>query len=105
MLAYNVSRRSHEIGVRMALGAQGGSVVGLVLRRGLVLVTAGLVLGLAGAFVATRFIEEQLFGVGKMDPLTYLSVSVVFVAVATVACLIPAWRATRVDPLVALQAE
>ena len=105
VLAYSVSQRNHEIGVRMALGARGGDVLGMVVRQGMALVAIGLVLGLGAAIAAARTIEEQLFGIGTTDPLTYAAVCAVFVAVAAAACLAPAWRATHVDPLVALQAE
>ena len=105
VLAHYVSQRSHEIGVRLALGAQGTSVLKMILWRGLVLVGIGLVLGIAGAIGGVRFLEQQLYGVGRTDPLTFVSVSAFFVFVAVAACLLPAWRATRVDPIIALQAE
>ena len=105
VLAHYVSQRSHEIGVRLALGAQGSTVLRMILGRGMVLVGIGLVLGIVGALLSVRFLEQQLYGVGQTDPLTFVSVSVFFVLVATLACLVPAWRATRVDPIIALQAE
>ena len=105
LLAYYVNRRTHEIGIRMALGAGGGKVLQLILGRGLSLVAIGLAVGLAGALAATRLLAQQLYGVGQTDPITYLSASLLFVLVAVLACLIPAWRASRVDPLIALQAE
>jgi putative ABC transport system permease protein len=105
VLAYYVSRRFHEIGVRVALGAAGSDIVELVLKRGVVLVASGLVLGLLGAWGVTRLIEELLYQVEPTDPLTFVLVSVFFALVAVVACLLPAWRALRVDPLIALQAE
>jgi putative ABC transport system permease protein len=105
VLAYSVSQRSHEIGVRMALGARGGNVLGMVLGQGMLLVAVGLALGVLGAVAAGRLIEEQLFGIGSTDPLTYLGVCAVFAVVAAAACLVPSFRATRVDPLEALQAE
>jgi putative ABC transport system permease protein len=77
----------------------------MILGRGLVLVAIGLVLGLAGALAAVRLIEQQLFGVEQTDPITYVGVSIFFVVVAAIACLLPGWRATRVDPVIALQAE
>jgi putative ABC transport system permease protein len=105
VLAYYVSRRFHELGIRVALGAAGSDIVELVLRRGIVLVAVGLVLGLLGAWGLTRLIEELLYQVEPTDPLTFVLVSLFFALVAIVACLLPAWRAVRVDPLVALQAE
>lgn len=105
VLAYYVTRRFHEIGIRIALGAARSDIVGLVLKRGILLVAAGLVLGLLGAWGATKLIEELLYQVAPTDPLTLAAVSVFFVSVAAVACLLPAWRALRVDPLIALQAE
>jgi len=105
VLAHYVSQRSREIGVRLALGAQGSNVLKMVLGRGMILVGIGLVLGIAGALAGVRFLEQQLYGIGQTDPLTFVSVSVFFIIVATIACLLPAWRATRVDPIIALQAE
>jgi len=105
VLAYYVSRRVREIGIRVALGASSSSVVHLVLRRGLTLVAIGIVLGVGGAFAATRLTQQLLFGVEATDPLTFITVSVFFAGVALVASLLPAWRAMRVDPVEALQAE
>jgi putative ABC transport system permease protein len=105
VLAHYVSQRSHEIGVRVALGAQGANVLKMILGRGMILVGIGLILGIAGAIGGVRFLEQQLYGVEQTDPLTFVSVSAFFVIVATIACLLPAWRATRVDPIIALQAE
>jgi putative ABC transport system permease protein len=105
VLAHYVSQRSHEIGVRVALGAQGANVLKMILMRGLILVGIGLVLGIAGAVGGVRFLEQQLYGVGQTDPITFVSVSAFFIIVASLACLLPAWRATRVDPIIALQAE
>ena len=105
VLAYFVSQRNHEIGVRMALGAEGTSVTGLILRRGLGLVASGLVAGTAGALLGTRLLEGQLFGVGQADPVTYVGASVLFLVVAVLACVVPVWRALRVDPLIALRSE
>jgi len=105
VLAHYVSQRSHEIGVRLALGAQGMNVLKMVLGRGMVLVGLGLILGIAGAIGGVRFLEQQLYGIDRTDPLTFVSVSAFFILVASIACLLPAWRATRVDPIIALQAE
>jgi putative ABC transport system permease protein len=100
-----VTQRTQEIGIRRALGARTIDVVGLIVRNGLTLVVIGVVIGLAGAFALTRLMTTLLFGVTPTDGLTIFVVSAVLIAVALVACLIPARRATRVDPLVALRYE
>ena len=105
MLAGGVSERTREIGLRSALGATRGQIVGLVVRQGLVLVAAGATIGLAGAAVASRGLSTLLFGVTHLDPLTYGSVIALLASVALVACSVPAWRAVRVDPSVTLRAE
>jgi len=105
VLAYAVSQRTSEIGIRMALGAQPGQVIGLVMRDGLRLVTVGLVAGLAAAAAAARLIETLLFGVRPLDPIVYGGVAGVFGVVAVLACLVPSLRAARIDPLLALRAE
>ena len=105
VLAYAVSQRTPEIGIRMALGARPEQVIGLVMRNGLGLVAIGLVLGLAAAAGAARLIETLLFEVRPLDPLVYGGVTVVFTIVAALACLIPSARAARIDPLVALRIE
>jgi predicted permease len=105
VLAYAVSQRTPELGIRMALGAQPGHVVGLVLRGGLRLVAIGLVAGIAGAGAAARLIQTLLFDVQPLDPLIYGGVAVVFTLVATLACLVPSVRASRIDPLAALRAD
>jgi putative ABC transport system permease protein len=105
VMAYSVAQRTSEIGVRMALGAQTGNVLGLVLGEGLRLALLGAAIGLAGSFFAARLLSGMLFGVTPSDPFTFASVAVVLVAVAMVACYVPARRATRVDPLVALRYE
>lgn len=104
-LTYHVSRRRHEIGVRMALGADAGRIGGMVLRQGMVLVGVGSALGVAGALAATRILRSQLFGVGTIDPLTLVAVVGFVVLVALAASATPTWRAIRSDPRVALQAE
>jgi ABC-type antimicrobial peptide transport system permease subunit len=105
VLAYAVSQRTPEIGIRMALGAQPGQVVGLVLRGGLRLVAVGLVVGIVAAAAAARLIRTLLFDVQPLDPLIYTAVAVLFTVVATLACLVPSVRASRIDPLVALRAD
>ena len=105
VLAYAVSQRTPEIGIRMALGARPEQVVGLVMRNGLGLVAIGLVLGLAAAAGAARLIETLLFEIRPLDPLVYGGVAVVFTIVAALACLIPSARAARIDPLRALRTD
>jgi len=105
VINYDVTQRTGEIGVRMALGAQSRDVVRLILRQGIVLVCGGLIAGLAGAFALTRFLSGLLFDVKPTDPITYVAVSAVLAFVALLACMIPARRATKVDPLVALRYE
>jgi putative ABC transport system permease protein len=105
VLAYYVTRRIHEIGIRVALGASGGRVLQLVLRRGMVLVATGLVIGIVGAIWATGWLEDLLFQTTARDPMTFLGVSVFFGAVALLACLVPAWRAIRVDPVDAFRSQ
>jgi putative ABC transport system permease protein len=105
VMAYSVTQRKTEIGVRMALGASGGDVRWLILRRGLWQMGLGLVLGLAGAFGVSRVLRTLLVQVTPTDPLTFVVITVLLTAVAVAACLIPAHRASRVDPLVALRAD
>jgi predicted permease len=97
MMAHTASQRKAEIGIRLALGATPASIVSMILGDGLRLVVTGAVLGLAGALGASRFVEQQLFGVGPLDPMTYGAVVLVLLTVAAIACLIPARRAMRVD--------
>ncbi len=105
VLAYTVSRRSREIGLRMALGADGGRIRNLVIRQGALLVGVGVAFGLAGALVTTRALESLLFGVTTLDLPTLIAVPVVLVTVAIVACYLPVRRATRVNPMDALRYE
>ena len=105
VLAYTTARRTHEIGIRMALGAEKGDVLGLVIRMGLGLVGLGIALGVIASLAVARVIATQLWGVSAYDPLTLSSVSALLLGTGIVACWIPARRASRVDPLVALRYE
>jgi putative ABC transport system permease protein len=105
VLTQAVVERRREIGVRMALGAGPGDITEMVLRSGLLLVAIGIGIGLIGAFGASRLLERMLFQVAPTDPATFVAVSVLFAAIAAVACLVPVWRAVRVDPVAVLQAE
>jgi putative ABC transport system permease protein len=105
VMSYSVAQRTHELGVRMALGAAKGGVLGLVLRQGMTLAAVGLAGGLGAAFVCTRFLQSQLFAVRATDPETFVLVTAILASVALAANLLPALRATRVDPAVALHAE
>ncbi len=105
VLAYLVRRRTREIGIRMAFGAPTGKIRWLVVGRGMGLAAVGIVAGLGGALVLTQLMESMLVNVTPTDPLTFASIAGVFAAVAALACWVPAWRATRVDPVGALSAE
>ena len=105
VIAYAATQRTREIGVRMALGAQIGDVRRMFLRYGLSLTATGIVLGIGVAVVLTRVMSAFLFGVGPMDPMTYAVVSALLGSVALLAAYLPARRAARVDPIVALRAD
>jgi len=105
VMSYSVVQRTNEIGIRLALGAQSRDVLLMIVKQGSKLIMVGLVIGLAGAFAATRVIASLLFGVTTKDPFTFVSAAVLLAIVALLACYVPAWRATKVDPLEALRYE
>lgn len=105
IMAYSTSQRTHEIGVRIAIGAQVGDVVKLVVSQGLRLTLIGVGLGLAGSFLITRYLSSSLFGISATDPITYINVSLFLIVVSMFACYLPARRAAKVDPLIVLRGE
>ena len=105
VMSYTVSQRTQEIGVRLALGAQTADVRGMILAQTIKLTVLGVAIGLAGAFVVARFLTSLLFGVGTHDPVTFFGVALLLILVAVVAAYVPARRAMRVDPIVALRYE
>jgi ABC-type antimicrobial peptide transport system permease subunit len=105
VLAYSVAQRTSEIGLRMALGAQPRQVVGLVLKQGMLLAGVGAIVGILVALPVARLASGLLYGVSATDPLTYAAITLLLMSVALLACYLPARRATRIDPLVALRVE
>jgi predicted lysophospholipase L1 biosynthesis ABC-type transport system permease subunit len=105
VIAYSVSRRGPEIGIRMALGARAGDVLKLVIGQGIAPALAGLVVGLGAAVLLTRVLSSQLYGVGAADPATFVCVALLLLAIALLAGFVPAHRAARVDPMTTLRAE
>ena len=105
VLSYSVTQRTREIGIRVALGARPGAVLGLVMSQSALLSLGGIAIGLAGAMWTTQYLQGLLFGLTPLDPATFAGAALLFLAVATVASYVPARRATTVDPSVALRAE
>ena len=105
VMSYSVAQRTQEIGVRMALGARPFDVLKLVVQQGMILALTGVVIGIAGALALTRVMLSLLFGVTERDPITFGVVAALLIVVAFIACFVPARRATRVDPLIALRCE
>jgi ABC-type antimicrobial peptide transport system permease subunit len=105
VLAYTVSLQTHEIGIRMALGARQASILRMILAKGAGLIAAGMVIGLFASYGLTRFLASQIWGVSVTDPWTFVAVVIIISLVGLTACLLPARRAAQVDPLVALRYE
>jgi len=105
VMAYSVTQRTRELGIRMALGAQSWEVVRLVMRQGMLLAAVGLIVGLLAAFAATRLVAALLYGVNPSDPFVFAAVTILLAAAAFAACYFPARRAVKIDPVIALRFE
>jgi putative ABC transport system permease protein len=105
VMSYTVAQRRHEIGIRMALGAQTLDVLKLIIRQGMILVLTGVAIGLMAAFGLTRLMKAMLFGISETDTTTFVIIPLLLAVVAMLACYLPARRATKVDPLIALRSE
>jgi ABC-type antimicrobial peptide transport system permease subunit len=105
VLASLVNQRTQEIGIRMALGAQTKDVLGMVLSEGFRMVALGVIIGVAGGVALSRYLSSLFFGVSPANPVTYVEVALLMIGIALIACLLPAWRAIRVNPMVALRYE
>jgi putative ABC transport system permease protein len=105
VLAYSVSQRTNEIGIRIALGAAQSNIFRLIVGQAMLLVAISMAIGLVGAFMATRFLSSLLYGVAAWDPITFAAIATLIAGVAFLACWLPARRAARVDPVIALRAE
>ena len=105
VLAYSVTARTRELGVRAALGATRADILTLIVRQGMTLTALGVAVGLGGAIVASQALLSLLFGISRLDPITYTGVIIMLVGVSAIACWVPAWRAAQVDPSITLRAE